>query len=83
MYSRALGDEVLRFHLNKATLLDVMDAEDRLNNAQSSVVTAQAAVAKALITLRYQTGTLFSLEKNGRKSLTLSNFTTLPSKSDL
>lgn len=78
MYSRALNDEILRFHLNKATLLDVMDAEDRLNNAQSSVVTAQASVAKALITLRYQTGTLFSQEKNGRKGLTIRNFTTLP-----
>jgi outer membrane protein TolC len=78
MYRRALTDELLRFHLNKATLLDVMDAQDRLNNAQSAVVTAQAALAKSLITLRYNTGTLFCIEEDSQRSLTINNFTTLP-----
>ena len=77
-YRQALSDEILSFRLDKSTILDVMDAQDRLNTALSSVASAEATVAKAIATLRYQTGTLFDTNGETERKITESNFITPP-----
>ncbi|MBW2603990.1 MAG: TolC family protein [Deltaproteobacteria bacterium] len=78
MYRRALSDEIQCFRLGKSTIFDVMDTQDRLNSALSSVVSAQTTVAKAIMALRYQTGMLFTEGEGDRKSLAVENFVTVP-----
>jgi|GEM_PF-3545726 len=78
MYRLALSDEIQCFRLGKSTIFDVMDTQDRLNSALSSVASAQATVAKAIMTLRYQAGMLFAEGKDDRKSLSVDNFVALP-----
>jgi outer membrane protein TolC len=78
MYRRAVNNEIERFRLGKSTILDVMDAQDRLNGALSSVVAAQATVAKSIVDLRYQSGLLIDAEGDGSQRLPLEHLVTLP-----
>jgi len=80
MYRRAVDNEIERFRLGKSTILDVMDAQDRLNGALSSVVAAQATVAKSIVDLRYQSGLLIDADEGGSQRLPLEHLVTLPNE---
>lgn len=83
MFRRALNDEIESFHLGKSTIFNILDAQDRLNDALSSVASQQTSVAKAVMNLRYQAGILFGEADNGRKTLSAGNFLDLPVHEDL
>lgn len=83
MFRHALNDEIESFQLGKSTIFNILDAQDRLNEALSSVASQQTSVAKAVMNLRYQAGILFGKEDDGRKTLSAGNFLDLPVPEDL
>lgn len=59
-YRLAVQNERDKFALGTATLLDIVNMEDKLTSALLSKVSAHAAYAAAIVELRLQTGTLVS-----------------------
>jgi outer membrane protein len=57
-YTTALKNELTKRQAGTATLLDVVNMEDRLVAAQLSEISAHQAYAVAIAQLRYETGTL-------------------------
>ena len=76
-YRRAVEDEKQRNALGTATTIDLITTEEHLTSALSAQLSAQAAFAKALAQLRYETGTLLR-EKGNRVSVGYAELTTLP-----
>lgn len=56
LYSQALSNERQKVDLGMATLLDVMNTQDRLYGARRVQVNSQLRYAQALARLRYETG---------------------------
>ncbi len=67
-YQEALGNEGERFRLGTATLLDLLDLEDRLADASLLLIDSQLRYASALVELRYQTGALIG-SADGRQRI--------------
>jgi hypothetical protein len=88
-YTKSLNDLRERLRLGAATLFDTIQAEERLTNAATSVVSAKASLAEEIAKLRFETATLISKDVAYRipgfpkpvESLQISrnSFTKLPS----
>lgn len=75
LYRTAVGNEKKKFQMSLATLIDVIDVEDRLTEAMLSYIDGQQRYANALVQLRYETGTLaYPTEQ----SFDLERLTTVP-----
>lgn len=61
-YAVGLSNERTKRRLGLSTLLDVLNVEDRYNNALVSVVQARQAYASAIAQFRFDTNTLLSRE---------------------
>ncbi len=59
LYEKAREDEYAKLSLGYATLLDVMDTEDRLSQANERMVSAMAQLSQAVANLKFSQGTLF------------------------
>jgi hypothetical protein len=59
-YTKSLNDLRERLRLGAATLFDTIQAEERLTNAATSVVSAKASLAEEIAKLRFETATLIS-----------------------
>jgi outer membrane protein TolC len=58
LFERAVVNEEKKLRAGTSTLLDVITQRDRLTAARQSEVSAQLALAQALLQLRFETGTL-------------------------
>jgi outer membrane protein TolC len=58
-YSLALENEKKKALLGMATVLDVMNTQDRYTNSLSILISAKQNYASAIARLRYETGTIF------------------------
>ncbi len=77
LFERAVVNEEKKLRAGTSTLLDLISQRDRLTSAQQGVVSAQLALALALLDLRLSTGTLFEDEGEATAVLGL-RFFTLP-----
>lgn len=78
-YLEAVRLSTIRFRAGMATLLDIIDTEDRLAEARARTISARANVAKAIVDLRFVTGTLLEIDEAGSvMEATLDNFVSLP-----
>jgi outer membrane protein TolC len=59
-YTKSLSDLRERLRLGAATLLDTIQAEERLTSAATSAVSAKASLAEEIAKLRFETATLIS-----------------------
>jgi outer membrane protein TolC len=57
-YQKTIDAEVQRFQLGEVTLIDTITTESQMTAARQTLVSAQAALARLIADLRYQTGTL-------------------------
>ncbi|MCG2586358.1 TolC family protein [Massilia sp. TS11] len=64
-YRAALRDTVTKRQLGTATLIDVLNVEDRLNNAIQGRLAYQLAYVQARATILYETGRLLKPEGQG------------------
>ena len=87
-YTQNLSDFREKFRLGAATLIDTIQAEERLNNADSNLIDARSQLAQTIGQLRYESGTILttdvayrvpSFPKPTQKvSISRDAFTTLP-----
>jgi outer membrane protein TolC len=87
-YTQNLSDFREKFRLGAATLIDTIQAEERLNNADSNLIDARSQLAQTVGQLRYESGTILttdvayrvpSFPKPTQKvSISRDTFTTLP-----
>ena len=73
-YRGAVTDQADLARLGVTTIIDLINTEDRLTNAQLDELVALQAYALALTQLRYQTGSLL----NAQNDVDLTTLTTLP-----
>jgi outer membrane protein len=71
-------NEEKKLRAGTSTLLDLISQRDRLTAARQSEVSAQLALALALLQLRFDTGTLIG-EEGEAGSIQVSRLITLPS----
>lgn len=64
-YNRVLDDEVTRFRLGDATLLDTIITEQRLTDASYALIDARYAYAVLLSRLLYETGSIVDADGDG------------------
>ncbi len=76
-YLQATENEKQKNRLGTSTILDLITTEEHLTSALGNQLTAQAAFAKALVKLRYETGTLL-VEKGDEISVGLEELITIP-----
>jgi outer membrane protein TolC len=74
LYRSAVQDQADLARLGVTTIIDLINTEDRLTNAQLDELVALQAYALALTQLRYQTGSLL----NAQNDVDLTTLTTLP-----
>jgi outer membrane protein len=87
-YTQDLSDFREKFRLGAATLIDTIQSEERLNNAENTLIDARSQLAQAIAQLRYESGTILttdvayrvpSFPKPTQKvSISRDTFTTLP-----
>lgn len=65
LHRTAVGNERLKYSLGTSTLLDVLLAEDGLTGAMLDEVAAQTTYLQAIVTLRFETGTLIAGSPDG------------------
>jgi outer membrane protein TolC len=91
-YTKSLSDLRERLRLGASTLLDTIQAEERLTSAATSAVSAKASLAEEIAKLRFETATLISRDVAYRipgfpkpvESLKISrtSFTSLPDRNE-
>jgi len=79
-YEETVDNELKKLRAGSSTLIDVITQRNRLIAAQQQRVSAQLALALALLDLRFQTGTLVDANaaEPGAHTITLERLTTLP-----
>ena len=82
LFERAVDNEEKKLRAGSSTLIDVISQRDRLTDARRRHVAAQAALARALVELRFQTGTLLA-DGSPELTLTSTDVTTIPRLEDL
>jgi outer membrane protein TolC len=75
-YESAVEDERLKQQLGRSTVIDLLNTEDRLTRTRLDLITAQQGYANAIVSLRFQTGTL--VQGAGPDSVDESTLTTVP-----
>ena len=78
LFKKTLSNEEKKLRVGSSTLIDVLNQRDRLTTAQQRLVSAQLALAQALIDLRFETGTLVRQATEGVQDIRLDDLTTLP-----
>ena len=73
-----MTNEERKLRAGTSTLINVISQRDRLTAARQGEVSAQLALALALVELRFATGTLLAAEGE-TKAVRYSRLTTLPS----
>ena len=77
LYNTAVAEEVSRLRLGLSTLTNAITIEDKRNSAQEDLIVQQSALAKAIVRLRNETGTLLRMD-DGRGMLDMESIVTLP-----
>jgi outer membrane protein TolC len=77
-YETAVNNENMKFKLGMSTLLDLITMEHNLTHALLNEVSAYLKFSIALAKLRFETGTLVSIEQN-RASVGIKELITIPS----
>lgn len=77
LYNTAIEDEISRLKLGLSTLTNAITIEDKSNTAQEDLIIQQSALAKAIVKLRNETGTLLKMD-NETGMVDLEAITTLP-----
>jgi outer membrane protein len=77
LYNTAVAEEVSRLRLGLSTLTNVITVEDKRNSAQEDLITQQSALAKAIVRLRNETGTLLRVD-DGRGMLDRESIISIP-----
>ena len=77
VYQKAVENEKRKFLLGTTTLIQLFTTEDNLVAAQINLVSAQSAFAKALVQLRFATGTLVS-DSREQMHVGMRELTTVP-----
>jgi outer membrane protein len=77
-YQKAVENERQKFFLGMSTLSDLLTTEDSLINATIGKIAAEFAHARALVQLRFETGTLLA-DREDRISVGIEELTTVPS----
>jgi outer membrane protein TolC len=77
LYNTAVAEEVNRLRLGLSTLTNAITIEDKRNSAQEDLIVQQSALAKAIVRLRNETGTLLRID-DGRGMLDMESIVTLP-----
>ncbi|MEM6795417.1 MAG: TolC family protein [Acidobacteriota bacterium] len=78
LFEQVLSNEERRLQVGSSTLIDVLNQRDRLTSAQQRLVSARLALAQALVSLRFETGTLVRRSPNGVQTVRVEDLTTLP-----
>jgi outer membrane protein TolC len=81
LFERAVVNEEKKLRAGSSTLLDLISQRDRLTAARQSEVSAQLALALALLQLRFDTGTLIG-EEGEAGSIQVARLITLPAVSE-
>lgn len=75
LYQAAVVNEKKKFQVGLATLIDVINVQDRLTEAMLGHIASQQRYAEALVQVRYETGTLIDPHE---QVLDLQRFITVP-----
>jgi outer membrane protein TolC len=78
VYQTAVEKERLKLKLGESTIIDLIDVDDRLTTAMETEVSARLSYAKALVQLRFETGTILSPDLKNI-SVSMKELTTVPS----
>ena len=78
VYQTAVQKERLKLKLGESTIIDLIDVDDRLTTAMETEVSARLSYAKALVQLRFETGTILSPDLKNI-SVSMKELTTVPS----
>lgn len=78
LFERTLENEERKLRAGSSTLIDVISQRDRLTAARRRRVSAQLALALALVELRFQTGTLIAGDEQDG-TISEAELTTVPS----
>ncbi len=79
LYRTAVANEKKKFQMGLATLIDVINVEDRLTDVILNHIAGQQRYANALVQIRYETGTLIYPNEEG---VSLQRLTTVPDRDD-
>lgn len=77
LYEIAIQNEEKKRRLGQSTLIDVLSVQDRLTSAQYNVIASQQKYANAVVTLRFETGSLVRSD-GGRYSVGIDELTRPP-----
>ena len=77
-FERALENEIKKLRGEASTLVDVITQRDRLTAAQQRQVAAELSLARALVDLRFQTGSLLPPGDTAERSVEPERLTSLP-----
>ena len=77
LYNSAVANEVTMLRRGFSTLVNTINVEDKRNSAQEDLIAQQSALAKAIVRLRNETGSLLRLE-DGDGVLERENLVTIP-----
>jgi outer membrane protein TolC len=87
-YTQDLSDFREKFRLGAATLIDTIQSEERLNNAEDTLIDARSQLAQTIGQLRYESGTILTTDvayrvpsfpkPTEKVSISRTTFTTLP-----
>jgi outer membrane protein len=64
LYQKGVNDEATKYKLGMSTIIDVITTANRLDQARLTEVASHLNYAKAVITLRFETGTILTKEKD-------------------
>ncbi|MCP4252227.1 MAG: TolC family protein [Candidatus Scalindua sp.] len=78
VYQTAVEKQRLKLKLGETTIIDLIDVDDRLTTAMYTEVSARLSYAKALVQLRFETGTILSPDLKNI-SVSMKELTTVPS----
>lgn len=77
-FERTLENEIKKLRGGSSTLVDVITQRDRLTAAQQRRVSAELSLARALLDLRFQTGSLLGPGESVERSVEPERLTSLP-----
>ena len=78
LFAKASENEEKKLRAGSSTLIDVLNQRDRLTTAQQRWVAAEAALARALVQLRFDVGWIAERQADGGLSFDVSELTSLP-----
>lgn len=77
LYNSSVASEISKLKLGLSTLTNVISVEDKRNSAEEDLIALQSSLAKAVVRLRNETGTLVNMG-DGKGELAVESIITLP-----